>query len=60
MPAIGARIPNFYGLSKKTLLPLLLRNDLHIEIFGDGWVRRQSPPAGTVLTADMVIELYLE
>jgi len=60
MPAIGARIPNFYGLSKKTLLPLLLRNDLHIEIFGDGWVRRQSPPVGTVLTADMVIELYLE
>jgi cell division protein FtsI (penicillin-binding protein 3) len=60
MPAIGARIPSFYGLSKKTLLPLLLRNDLHVEIWGDGWVRRQSPPPGTVLTADMVIELYLE
>jgi len=60
MPAIGARIPNFYGLSKKTILPLLLRNDLHIEMYGDGWVRRQSPPVGTVLTADMVIELYLE
>jgi len=60
IPAIGARIPNFYGLSKKTLLPLLLRNDLHIEMYGDGWVRRQSPPVGTVLTADMVIELYLE
>jgi len=60
MPAIGARVPNFYGLSKKALLPLLLRNDLHIEIYGDGWVRRQSPPVGTVLTADMVIELYLE
>jgi cell division protein FtsI (penicillin-binding protein 3) len=60
MPAIGARIPNFYGLSKKTILPLLLRNDLRIEMFGDGWVRRQFPPAGTVLTTDMVIELYLE
>jgi cell division protein FtsI (penicillin-binding protein 3) len=60
MPAIGARIPNFYGLSKKTILPLLLRNDLRIEMWGDGWVRRQFPPAGTVLTADMVIELYLE
>jgi cell division protein FtsI (penicillin-binding protein 3) len=60
IPAIGARIPNFYGLSKKTILPLLLRNDLHIEIYGDGWVKRQSPPVGTVLTADMVIELYLE
>jgi len=60
LPAIGARIPSFYGFSKKTLLPLLLRNDLHIEMWGDGWVRRQSPPPGTVLTADMVIELYLE
>ncbi|MDR2923640.1 MAG: transpeptidase family protein [Treponema sp.] len=60
MPAIGARVPSFYGLSKKTILPLLLRNDLHIEMWGDGWVRRQSPSPGTVLTADMVIELYLE
>jgi cell division protein FtsI (penicillin-binding protein 3) len=60
MPAIGVRVPNFYGLSKKTLLPLLLRNDLHVEMRGDGWVRRQSPPPGTVLTADTVIELYLE
>jgi cell division protein FtsI (penicillin-binding protein 3) len=60
IPVIGARVPNFYGLSKKTILPLLLRNDLHVEIWGDGWVKRQSPPPGTVLTADMVIELYLE
>jgi cell division protein FtsI (penicillin-binding protein 3) len=60
LPAIGARIPNFYGLSKKTILPLLLRNDLHIEMYGDGWVKRQSPPVGTVLTEDMVIELYFE
>jgi len=60
LPAIGARVPSLFGFPKKDLLPLLLRNDLHIEIFGDGWVRRQSPPPGTVLTADMVIELYLE
>jgi len=60
IPAIGARVPNFYGLSKKTVLPLLLRNDLHVEMWGDGWVKRQSPPPGTVLTADTVIELYFE
>jgi cell division protein FtsI (penicillin-binding protein 3) len=60
LPAIGARVPSFYGLSKKTLLPLLLRNDRHVEMWGEGWVRRQSPPPGTVLTADTVIELYLE
>jgi len=60
LPAIGGSVPSFYGLSKKALVPLLLRNDLHIEMWGDGWVRRQSPPPGTTLTADMVIELYLE
>jgi cell division protein FtsI (penicillin-binding protein 3) len=60
MPLIGAHIPNFYGLSKKTILPLLQQNDLHVEIYGDGWVKRQSPPPGTVLTADTVIELYFE
>jgi cell division protein FtsI (penicillin-binding protein 3) len=60
LPAIGSRVPNFYGLSKKALLPLLLRNDLRVEMWGDGWVKRQFPPAGTVITADTVIELYLE
>jgi cell division protein FtsI (penicillin-binding protein 3) len=60
MPVIGTRVPSFYGLSKKTVLPLLLRNDLHVEMWGDGWVKRQSPPPGTVLTADTVIELYFE
>jgi len=60
MPVIGTRVPNFYGLSKKTILPLLLRNDLHVEMWGDGWIKRQSPPPGTVLTADTVIELYFE
>jgi cell division protein FtsI (penicillin-binding protein 3) len=60
LPSIGARIPNFNGLSKKTVLPLLLRNDLHVEMYGDGWVKRQSPPPGTVLTADTVIELFFE
>jgi len=60
MPVIGTRVPSFYGLSKKTVLPLLTRNDLHVEMWGDGWVKRQSPPPGTVLTADTVIELYFE
>jgi cell division protein FtsI (penicillin-binding protein 3) len=60
LPVMGARVPSFYGLSKKTIMPLLRRKDLHVEIWGDGWVRRQSPPPGTVLTADTVIELYLE
>jgi cell division protein FtsI (penicillin-binding protein 3) len=60
LPAIGSHVPNFYGLSKKTLLPLLLRNDIHVDIYGEGWVRRQSPSPGTPLTPDTVIELSLE
>jgi cell division protein FtsI (penicillin-binding protein 3) len=60
LPAMDTHVPNFYGLSKKTLIPLLERNDIRVEIIGDGWVQRQSPQAGTPITADMVIELYLE
>jgi len=60
LPSVGSYVPNFSGLSKKTLLPLLLRNDIHVEIFGEGWVRRQYPPPGTAITPDTVIELILE
>jgi cell division protein FtsI (penicillin-binding protein 3) len=59
-PVITDRVPDFTGLSKRTLLPLLLREDLHIEIEGDGWVRRQAPPPGTEITPDTVIILELE
>jgi cell division protein FtsI (penicillin-binding protein 3) len=60
LPVIDNRVPNFYGLSKKTLVPLLERNDIRVEILGDGWVRRQSPPPETPITANTVIELCLE
>jgi cell division protein FtsI (penicillin-binding protein 3) len=60
LPSVDAYVPDFYGLSKKTLLPLLLRNDIHVEITGEGWVRRQSPLPGTPLTPDTKIELILE
>jgi cell division protein FtsI (penicillin-binding protein 3) len=60
LPPVDSVVPNFYGLSKKTLLPLLLRNDIRVEISGEGWVRRQAPLPGTAVTPDMVIELVLE
>jgi cell division protein FtsI (penicillin-binding protein 3) len=60
LPAIAGRLPDFTGLSKRVLFPLLLRSDIRVEIRGDGWVRRQSPPPGTPLTADTVIVLELE
>lgn len=59
-PLIDGVVPNFTGYSKRELLPLLFREDLHIELKGDGWVRYQNPPAGTPLTSDTVITLELE
>ncbi|GHV94528.1 penicillin-binding protein [Spirochaetia bacterium] len=59
-PAINGYVPDFSGLAKRTILPLLLRDDIRIEIRGDGWVRRQSPPPGTPITDGTVIILELE
>ncbi|MDR2476929.1 MAG: transpeptidase family protein [Treponema sp.] len=59
-PRIGDRVPSFYGLAKRTILPLLLRDDIRIEIRGEGWVQRQSPPPGTPVTGETVIVLELE
>ncbi|MDR2632284.1 MAG: transpeptidase family protein [Treponema sp.] len=60
LPLIEGKVPNLIGYAKRQLLPLLLRDDLHLEITGDGWVKRQSPPPGTALQADTTIILELE
>jgi len=60
LPPVTSQVPNFYGLSKKTLLPLLLRDDIRVQITGEGWVRQQFPPPGTAITPDTIIELILE
>lgn len=57
---INSVVPNFMGMSKKELTPLLLRKDLRIKIEGSGWVVSQNPPAGTPITENMTIELYLQ
>ena len=59
-PAVNETVPDFSGLAKRQLIPLLLRDDLRLQLYGDGWVVRQSPAPGTPLTADTVIELILE
>ena len=59
-PAVNETVPDFTGAAKRLLVPLLLRDDLHIEIYGDGWVVRQSPAPGTPLNKDTVIILELE
>jgi cell division protein FtsI (penicillin-binding protein 3) len=60
LPAVETKVPDFSGIAKRTLLPLLLRDDINVEIRGDGWVRRQSPSAGTPITPGMKIILELE
>jgi cell division protein FtsI (penicillin-binding protein 3) len=60
LPEIDSTVPRFFGLSKKTLLPLLDRRDIQVEIRGDGWVKRQAPPPGTELTRNTLIILELE
>jgi len=53
-------VPDFRGLSKRELLPLLNYQNIRININGDGWVKSQEPEAGTPITENMEIELYLE
>ncbi len=60
LPEVETSVPDFSGIPKRVLLPLLMRNDLNVEIRGDGWVRRQSPSAGTPVTPGMSIILELE
>jgi len=60
LPPVETQVPDFTGIAKRTLLSLLLRDDIDVEIRGDGWVRRQSPPAGTPITPGMKIILELE
>ena len=59
-PEVNGTVPDFRGVSKRQLLPLLLRDDLNFNIIGDGWVIRQSPPPGTPIRPDTVITLELE
>jgi cell division protein FtsI (penicillin-binding protein 3) len=53
-------LPDFRGVSKRELLPLLDYKNLRIKINGDGWVKTQEPAPGTPITENMEIELYLE
>ena len=59
-PVVNEIVPNFSGVAKRQLIPLLLRDDLRMQVHGDGWVARQSPAPGTLITGDTVIVLELE
>ena len=57
---LGDTVPAFTGLPKRAILPLLLRQDINVEVYGEGWVVRQSPPPGTPVTENMTIILEFE
>ncbi len=57
---LGSRLPDFTGMPKRQLIPLLDRTDVHVKINGDGWVKSQTPEPGTPVTENMEIELNLE
>ncbi|MFI3257692.1 MAG: penicillin-binding transpeptidase domain-containing protein, partial [Spirochaetales bacterium] len=59
-PTVGSVLPDFTGLSKRLLTPLLTDENIRYLIEGDGWVTSQNPPAGTAVTEGMTVELYLE
>ncbi|GAB4374196.1 MAG: penicillin-binding protein [Spirochaetales bacterium] len=58
-PSLEGTVPDFTGLPKKALLPLLNRKDVIVRIQGSGWVYRQTPPPGTPVTPGMEILLEL-
>jgi cell division protein FtsI (penicillin-binding protein 3) len=57
---VNDTVPDFTGFAKRLLLPLIVRDDLRFQIYGEGWVVRQSPDPGTPLSGDTVIVLELE
>lgn len=57
---IGDTVPDFTGISKRDLLPILERDDIKIQVNGNGWVTSQKPAPGTPLSENMTIELNLE
>lgn len=57
---LGNSVPDFTGMSKRDLLPLMENSSLKIMIEGNGWVVRQVPRPGTPILENMTIELYLE
>ncbi|MDR1232226.1 MAG: transpeptidase family protein [Spirochaetaceae bacterium] len=60
LPDLEGYIPDFTGYSKRQLLPLLLLDEIDVDIQGEGWTVRQNPPPGTQITHGMKLELFLE
>ncbi len=59
-PIVDTIVPDFTGMSKRSLTPLLNDDTIHYLLQGDGWVVRQEPVAGTPVSDGMTITIYLE
>ncbi|MFP4377341.1 MAG: penicillin-binding protein [Spirochaetales bacterium] len=59
LPTLSDVVPDFTGLPKRALLPLLERDDVSVEIEGFGWVVSQAPSPGTPFRQGMTIRLEL-
>jgi cell division protein FtsI (penicillin-binding protein 3) len=60
LPDIEGYLPDFTGYAKRGLLPLLLLDEITFDIHGEGWVVRQNPPPGALVTRGMKVDLFLE
>ena len=53
-------LPDYTGYSKRELIPLFLEGSFSVDLSGEGWVVRQTPPAGTPIQPGMKLHLELE
>ena len=57
---LDSKMPDLIGYSKRQLVPFVFRDDINVDVIGDGWVKRQSLKAGSVLSPGDTIVLELE
>jgi len=60
LPNLVETVPDYTGLPKRTLIPLLARSDLMVTLNGYGWVVSQDPPPGTPFAPGMSLRLEFQ
>jgi cell division protein FtsI (penicillin-binding protein 3) len=60
LPEMTDTVPDYRGLPKRTLVPLLARDDIVLRIDGSGWVVGQSPAPGSAFRRGMELVLTLQ
>jgi cell division protein FtsI (penicillin-binding protein 3) len=60
LPALTDTVPDYTGLPKRALLPLLARTDMRVTLSGYGWVTSQNPAPGTPFSPGMDLTLELK